>query len=65
LPTGSLGQLKEIRGISDQAFEITGIHSDEILVAKGHFRMAFDITVGKGEDATAELQLARLLVSRL
>lgn len=52
-------------GLGDQAFELTGIHFAELVVAKGRYRMAFEVDIGLTEALTPELQLGRVVVARV
>jgi hypothetical protein len=54
-----------VPGLGEKAFKLGGIHYEEVLVAKGPYRMAFDVYLGRTEDWATELQLARIVVQRV
>jgi hypothetical protein len=56
---------QRVKGLGDQAFRLGGIHYAEVLVAKGRYRMAFNTHIGKTEAWEPELELARIVVSRV
>jgi hypothetical protein len=54
-----------ISGLGDQAFVVGGPHFQEVLVARDHYRLAFDVEVGLGGALEPELELARAIVPRV
>lgn len=67
-PPGSGGQVPLFRktaipSLGNQAWEITGIHFDEVVVIEGQYRVWIDAYAGMGELWELELKLAPVVVS--
>jgi len=62
--TGVFG-LTVLPGIGDRAYQFNGPHFSEMLVAKGSYRVLFDIYLGFTEARVQEVQLAQLVAPRI